>query len=38
MLCWPAIPLPPAGGCFSPESALHGDMAGLRVWSRVLSK
>lgn len=25
------------GGCFSPQYALHGDMANLRIWSRVLS-
>ena len=27
-----------AGGCFSPQYALHGDMAQLRVWDRVLSR
>lgn len=27
-----------AGGCFSPEYALHGEMANLRVWNRVLSR
>ncbi|PSC70155.1 concanavalin A-like lectin glucanase [Micractinium conductrix] len=26
------------GGCFSPEYALHGEMANLRVWNRVLSR
>lgn len=28
--CW--------GGCFSPQYSLHGDLAALRVWSRVLSR
>lgn len=27
-----------AGGCFSPQYSLHGDMASLRVWDRVLSR
>ncbi|PRW20453.1 concanavalin A-like lectin glucanase [Chlorella sorokiniana] len=26
------------GGCFSPQYALHGDLAQLRIWDRVLSK
>ncbi|KAL4422517.1 hypothetical protein ABPG75_008714 [Micractinium tetrahymenae] len=26
------------GGCFSPQYSLHGDMANLRVWNRVLSR
>ena len=26
------------GGCFSPQYALRGDMAQLRVWNRVLTK
>ncbi len=30
--------LPLAGGCFSPQYALHGDLAQLRIWDRVLTK
>ena len=26
------------GGCFSPQYALHGEVAQLRVWSRVLTQ
>ena len=26
------------GACFSPEQALDGDIAALRIWSRVLSQ